>query len=307
MLRARSIDEPEWFWDAVVHFLGIPFATPYDRVLDVSRGIPWATWFDGRHAQLRRRLPRPLGDPRPTRVAIVWEGEDGETRTWTYGELHRAGRRHRPPADRARRRCRRRGRHLPPDGARDGRRAAGAIAKLGAAFLPIFSRLRRRRGRDPPRRRRRQGAHHRRRLLRGGATASPCWRGRAGRGALRQRADDRRDPAPRVGARRQPSHGRTPSPDGRSRRRVGRRASIRCSSRTRPAPRAGPRARCTCTVACTVKVAEEVAFQTDCGPGDTLFWLTDMGWIMGPWEIIGRAGERRHARPVRRRARLPEP
>ena len=41
------------------------------------------------------------------------------------------------------------------------------------------------------------------------------------------------------------------------------------------------------------KVAEEGSFQTDCRPagafghagGDVLFWFTDMGWIMGPWEV----------------------
>ncbi|HXY72293.1 MAG TPA: AMP-binding protein, partial [Actinomycetota bacterium] len=36
-----------------------------------------------------------------------------------------------------------------------------------------------------------------------------------------------------------------------------------------------------------VKVAEEVAYQTDLHVGETLFWVTDMGWIMGPWEIVG--------------------
>ena len=36
-----------------------------------------------------------------------------------------------------------------------------------------------------------------------------------------------------------------------------------------------------------VKIAEEVAFQTDLRPGERLFWLTDIGWIMGPWEIVG--------------------
>jgi len=36
----------------------------------------------------------------------------------------------------------------------------------------------------------------------------------------------------------------------------------------------------------TVKVAEEVAFQTDLRPGERLFWLTDIGWIM---RIDGRA------------------
>jgi acetyl-CoA synthetase len=36
-----------------------------------------------------------------------------------------------------------------------------------------------------------------------------------------------------------------------------------------------------------VKIAEEVAFQTDLRRGERLFWLTDIGWIMGPWEIVG--------------------
>jgi acetyl-CoA synthetase len=36
-----------------------------------------------------------------------------------------------------------------------------------------------------------------------------------------------------------------------------------------------------------VKIAEEVAFQFDCRPGDRLFWFADFGWIMGPWEVVG--------------------
>src|SRR5204862_5648153 len=35
------------------------------------------------------------------------------------------------------------------------------------------------------------------------------------------------------------------------------------------------------------KVAEEVAFQFDVRAEDRLFWFTDMGWIMGPWEVVG--------------------
>src|SRR5205823_2341904 len=46
-LERRSIDEPEWFWDAVVKFLGIDFPTRYRYVLDLSDGIPWARWFVG--------------------------------------------------------------------------------------------------------------------------------------------------------------------------------------------------------------------------------------------------------------------
>jgi acetyl-CoA synthetase len=36
-----------------------------------------------------------------------------------------------------------------------------------------------------------------------------------------------------------------------------------------------------------VKIAQEVAHQVDMHPDDRLFWVTDLGWIMGPWEITG--------------------
>ena len=36
-----------------------------------------------------------------------------------------------------------------------------------------------------------------------------------------------------------------------------------------------------------VKIAEEVAYQVDLHPGELLHWVTDLGWIMGPWEIVG--------------------
>jgi len=46
-LQARSVADPEWFWDAVVHDLGIAFAQPYHTVRDTSAGIPWTDWFVG--------------------------------------------------------------------------------------------------------------------------------------------------------------------------------------------------------------------------------------------------------------------
>src|SRR5687768_7876624 len=85
-LRHRSVAEPEWFWDAVVHDLGIQFSNPYDRVLDTSNGIPWATWFVGGRLNLSLTC---LDRHPPQRPALTWEGEDGEVRMWTYGELLR--------------------------------------------------------------------------------------------------------------------------------------------------------------------------------------------------------------------------
>ena len=36
-----------------------------------------------------------------------------------------------------------------------------------------------------------------------------------------------------------------------------------------------------------VKIAEEVAYQVDLSRGERLFWVADLGWIMGPWEVVG--------------------
>ena len=36
-----------------------------------------------------------------------------------------------------------------------------------------------------------------------------------------------------------------------------------------------------------MKTATEVHFQADVQDGDVLFWLSDMGWIMAPWIIVG--------------------
>src|SRR5512138_1695873 len=46
-LHRRSVAEPEWYWAAVARDLGVRFVRPYERVLDLSGGIPWARWFPG--------------------------------------------------------------------------------------------------------------------------------------------------------------------------------------------------------------------------------------------------------------------
>jgi acetyl-CoA synthetase len=35
------------------------------------------------------------------------------------------------------------------------------------------------------------------------------------------------------------------------------------------------------------QIVKEVAYAMDVKPEDRFFWLTDIGWMMGPWEIIG--------------------
>jgi acetyl-CoA synthetase len=137
-LRRRRLDDPVWFWDAVVDHLGIPFTTPYDRVLDDSAGIPWTTWFTGGRTNLADACCDRWAARRPDADAVVWEGEEGTTRTWSYAELraHADGLAHLLEA-RGVRTGDAVGIYLPmlPETIA----AVLAVAKLGAVFVPVFS------------------------------------------------------------------------------------------------------------------------------------------------------------------------
>src|SRR3970040_1075890 len=37
-----------------------------------------------------------------------------------------------------------------------------------------------------------------------------------------------------------------------------------------------------------VKAAQDMAFGTDVHAGDIVYWMTDMGWMMGPGDVFGR-------------------
>src|SRR5438094_10476296 len=89
-LQKRSIEEPEWYWDAVVRDLGLRWTRPYTRVLDESGGVAWPRWLeDGRLNFTDNCLDRHLDAGRGAHPAVVWEGDDGTTRTLTYAELSR--------------------------------------------------------------------------------------------------------------------------------------------------------------------------------------------------------------------------
>jgi acetyl-CoA synthetase len=89
-LQRRSIEDPEWYWNGVVKDLGLRWLTPYSRVLDDSRGPAWPRWFPGGRLNFSDNcLDRNLDTGRGRKPAIVWEGDDGQTRTLTYAELAR--------------------------------------------------------------------------------------------------------------------------------------------------------------------------------------------------------------------------
>ena len=80
-----SRDNLEEFWDHMVREAGIDWFHAYDRVLDISRGVEWATWFPGGKLNIAANcLDRHV---QSGGIACIWEGEDGETRTITFAEL----------------------------------------------------------------------------------------------------------------------------------------------------------------------------------------------------------------------------
>jgi acetyl-CoA synthetase len=294
-LRRRSVEEMDWFWDAVVKDLGIEFSTPYDRVFDDSGGPAWTKWFIGGHVNLAHNcVDRHVGAGRGDRVAVIGEGEDGIVRKLTYAELKRE-----------------------VDAAAAGLRELGigkgdpvavfmpmvpeavisayALAKLGAIYMPIFSGF----------------APHAvaSRLQDAGAKAVLTADGGFRRGTpalMKPAVDEAVEAAPsvehvvvyeRLDADVPMQSGRDltwselrdrgmrAAPDGIECEDTGAEDTwmIAYTSGTTGRPKGAVHVH----GGFLVKMASETAYQTDLHPDETLYWVTDMGWIMGPWEMVG--------------------
>ena len=138
-LVRRSQDDPEWFWAAAVEDMGLEFFERWERVLDDARGPEWTTWFVGGKLNIAWNcVHRWARSDRASAEAIVWQGEDGARRALTFAEM----------SDEVTRLAE----ALAALGVREGDRvgiflpmspevaiAAHACAHLGAVQLPIFS------------------------------------------------------------------------------------------------------------------------------------------------------------------------
>ena len=84
-LYRRSIQDPEGFWGEVAKELH--WFTPWSKVLEWD--LPWAKWFVGGKINLcYNSVDRHALSSKRDKVAILWEGEPGEVRKLTFGELH---------------------------------------------------------------------------------------------------------------------------------------------------------------------------------------------------------------------------
>ena len=76
---------PEIFWDKLAKE-DLHWFVPYDTVLEWNE--PFVQWFGGGKTNASYNcLDAHLGTKRENQTAIIWEGEPGDERTITYGEL----------------------------------------------------------------------------------------------------------------------------------------------------------------------------------------------------------------------------
>jgi acetyl-CoA synthetase len=289
-LSRRAQDDIGWFWDAVVAHLGLEFATPYTQVYDQSDGPMWTRWFGGGRINLTHNCVDRHARDSPERTAVIWESEDGRVRTVRYGELEAE--------------VNRVGNALLQLGVEAGQTVglflpmsvevvAGfyAICKIGAIAVPIFSGF--------------GAAAVAARLRDAGAVALLTADAVPRRGkpvSMKEVADAALEQAPsvrhvlvwdRLGTRpamqsgrdhhwhelvaSQPAELAAPPLDPETPMMV-----IYTSGTT-----GRPKGAVHVHGGFLVKIAEECAFQTDVAADDRFMWVTDMGWIMGPWEVVG--------------------
>ncbi|MCL4193307.1 MAG: acetate--CoA ligase, partial [Thermoguttaceae bacterium] len=81
----EAADDLEGFWGKMAGELH--WFKPYDKVLEWKP--PFAKWFPGGQTNASYNcLDKHLGTPHQNKAAIIWEGEPGDVRVYTYQMLH---------------------------------------------------------------------------------------------------------------------------------------------------------------------------------------------------------------------------
>jgi acetyl-CoA synthetase len=277
-LHRISVEEPERFWPAVVDDLGIEFSAPWTSVVDVSRGPEWATWFNGGRINIARACVHRWARERPDDEAFVGLYEDGVRESVSFAQ--------------ASRQVTQLAESLVELGVGAGDRvaiympmcpaaaiAAHACAHIGAVYVPIFS------GFAGP------AIASRLEDSRAKAAIVADWslrRGKridmveefleAGTHAVEHVIAWQRDTrAWPDGVTRQP--GTLPP------------AEVASESAYLLAYTSGttgrPKGALLVQGGFLVSIAREAAYQADVNAGERVHFSTDMGWIMGPWTVVG--------------------
>jgi acetyl-CoA synthetase len=264
-----SRDQSERFWDELMREMGVEWFEPYRQVMDASRGPEWAQWFVGGRLNIAHNCLDRWAES--GRLACIWEGESGETRSIAFSELH----------DEANRVAN----GLVARGLEPGDRVAVCMPmvpeilpilygcwKAGITVVPIFAGF---------------GAGAiAARIEDSGARllfTTDCLMRRGKRLPLAEKMPGAIDriivgsPAWRQFLAEQPASFPTASLDAEHR------ALMLYTSGTTGKPKGVVHTH----AGCLAQMGKEIWLAFDHQPDDRFFWLSDIGWMMGPWSILG--------------------
>jgi acetyl-CoA synthetase len=261
-----SIENPERFWDELMREIRVEWFEPYRQVLDASRGPEWAQWFVGGRLNIAYNCLDRWADS--GRIACLWEAENGATREVTFREIRN-----------------------------EANRVANGLSAMGlqagdrvALCLPMVPEI--------------LSILHG--CFKAGLTVVPIFAG-FGAGAIATRLEDSGARVVFTAAHLERRGKLLPLaekiPAGIRTVMVGEgplfpdqselaptlsleseaRAFILYTSGTTGKPKGAVHTH----AGCLAQMGKEIWLGFDHQPDDRFFWLSDIGWMMGPWSILG--------------------
>lgn len=293
-LHKRSIQDPGWFWNVYSCFVKIRWNQPYSKVIDSSKGIQWTKWFVGGKINVAENCLDVQAQSRSNKTALISETESGNVTRLTYSELLNLTNKiaNALKLELGIKKGQKVGVFMPmiPEAVA----TFLAIARIGAVIVPLFS------GYGPDAIATRltdceavalvtaENFERRGKVIPMRATALEGIKGVRtlrsilvfGRNPRKQEERTTTDRLQEFGWDVVESADEFFSPEIMDSEDP---FLIVYTSGTTGKPKGAVHVH----GGFLVKVSEEVSIQLDLRWDDVMFWVTDMGWIMAPWEIVG--------------------